>query len=155
MIRWRQFSPALFQGTARLESLNMQHPAVLIFWSHMNSQVTTLGRSQSAAMSTNKVVRNTNAAVDDAGFAALTAGLTMSLNLPHPASSLLWSATLPAVPDHQVPQQQRGIGFVFALTVHGLHIGDPQHLSVATNGTQTVMMAMAGTAAIFLGLSLM
>ena len=51
----------------------------------MNPQVTTLGRSQSAALSTNKVVKNTYMLLSmTLAFSALTAGLSMSLNLPHP-----------------------------------------------------------------------
>ncbi len=123
----------------------------------MNSQVTTLGRSQSAAMSTNKVVRNTYMLLSmTLAFAALTAGLTMSLNLPSPGFiitlvgyfGLLYLTT-------KFRNSSAGIGFVFALTgFMGYTLGPilNTYLSLP-NGTQTVMMAMGGTAAIFLGLS--
>ena len=123
----------------------------------MNSQVTTLGRSQSAAMSTNKVVRNTYMLLSmTLAFAALTAGLTMSLNLPSPGFiitlvgyfGLLYLTT-------KFRNSSAGIGFVFALTgFMGYTLGPilNTYLSLP-NGAQTVMMAMGGTAAIFLGLS--
>ncbi len=51
----------------------------------MNPQVTTIARSPSAVMSTNKVVRNTYMLLSmTLAFAALTAGASMALNLPHP-----------------------------------------------------------------------
>lgn len=123
----------------------------------MNSQVTTLGRSQSAAMSTNKVIRNTYMLLSmTLAFAALTAGLTMSLNLPSPGFiitlvgyfGLLFLTT-------KFRNSSAGIGFVFALTgFMGYTLGPMiSHYLALPNGTQTVMMAMGGTAAIFLGLS--
>ncbi|HEX5676272.1 MAG TPA: BAX inhibitor (BI)-1/YccA family protein, partial [Azonexus sp.] len=51
----------------------------------MNPQVTTISRSPSAAMSTNKVVKNTYMLLSmTLAFSALTAGLSMAMNLPHP-----------------------------------------------------------------------
>ena len=123
----------------------------------MNPQVTTLGRSQSAAMSTNKVVRNTYMLLSmTLAFAALTAGVTMSLNLPSPGFiitlvgyfGLLFLTT-------KFRDSAAGLGFVFALTgFMGYTLGPilNAYLSLP-NGSQTVMMAMGGTAAIFLGLS--
>ncbi|MDP1924152.1 MAG: Bax inhibitor-1/YccA family protein [Thiobacillus sp.] len=123
----------------------------------MNPQVTTLGRSQSAAMSTNKVVRNTYMLLSmTLAFAALTAGVTMSLNLPSPGFiitlvgyfGLLYLTT-------KFRDSAAGLGFVFALTgFMGYTLGPilNAYLSLP-NGSQTVMMAMGGTAAIFLGLS--
>ncbi|HQT32194.1 MAG TPA: Bax inhibitor-1/YccA family protein [Thiobacillus sp.] len=123
----------------------------------MNSPVTTLGRSQSAAMSTNKVIRNTYMLLSmTLAFAALTAGVTMSLNLPSPGFiitlvgyfGLLFLTT-------KFRNSSAGIGFVFALTgFMGYTLGPMiSHYLALPNGTQTVMMAMGGTAAIFLGLS--
>src|SRR3569832_2103436 len=84
----------------------------------MNPQVTTLGRSQSAAVSaTNKVVKNTYMLLAmTLAFSAATAGAAMALNLPHPGPILNAYLAMP-------------------------------------NGSQVVMMAMGGTAAIFLALS--
>ncbi|MDO9219667.1 MAG: Bax inhibitor-1/YccA family protein [Thiobacillus sp.] len=123
----------------------------------MNPQITTLGHSQSAAMSANKVIRNTYMLLSmTLAFAALTAGVTMSLNLPSPGFiitlvgyfGLLFLTT-------KFRNSSAGIGFVFALTgFMGYTLGPMiSHYLALPNGTQTVMMAMGGTAAIFLGLS--
>jgi modulator of FtsH protease len=108
-------------------------------------------------MSTNKVIRNTYMLLSmTLAFAALTAGLTMSLNLPSPGFiitlvgyfGLLFLTT-------KFRNSSAGIGFVFALTgFMGYTLGPMiSHYLALPNGTQTVMMAMGGTAAIFLGLS--
>jgi len=123
----------------------------------MNQPVTTLNRSQSAAMSTNKVVRNTYMLLSmTLAFAALTAGVSMSLNLPPFGFiitlvgyfGLLFLTT-------KFRDSGLGIAFVFALTgFMGLTLGPMiSHYLALPNGAQVVMMAMGGTAAIFLGLS--
>jgi len=123
----------------------------------MNQPVTTLERSQSAALSTNKVVRNTYMLLSmTLAFAALTAGVSMSLNLPPFGFiitlvgyfGLLFLTT-------KFRDSGLGIAFVFALTgFMGLTLGPMiSHYLALPNGTQVVMMAMGGTAAIFLGLS--
>ena len=123
----------------------------------MNPQVTTLGRSQSAAISTNKVVKNTYLLLSmTLAFSALTAGLSMAMNLPHPGMTitlvgyfgLLFLTT-------KFRDSGLGLLFVFALTgFMGYTLGPilNAYLSLP-NGSQVVMMAMGGTAAIFLGLS--
>jgi modulator of FtsH protease len=123
----------------------------------MNPQVTTLGRSQSAAMSTNKVVKNTYMLLSmTLAFAALTAGVSMSLNLPHPGLiitlvgyfGLLFLTT-------KFRDSGLGLLFVFGLTgFMGYTLGPILNAYLALpNGSQVVMMAMGGTAAIFLALS--
>ncbi|NTV86043.1 MAG: Bax inhibitor-1/YccA family protein [Burkholderiaceae bacterium] len=123
----------------------------------MNPQVTTLGRSQSAALSTNKVVKNTYLLLSmTLAFSALTAGLSMSLNLPHPGLiitlvgyfGLLFLTT-------KFRDSGLGLLFVFGLTgFMGYTLGPILNAYLALpNGSQVVMMAMGGTAAIFLGLS--
>ena len=123
----------------------------------MNPQVTTLGRSQAAVVSTNKVVRNTYMLLSmTLAFSALTAGLSMAMNLPHPGLiitlvgyfGLLFLTT-------KVRDSGLGLLFVFGLTgFMGYTLGPilNAYLSLP-NGSQVVMMAMGGTAAIFLGLS--
>lgn len=123
----------------------------------MNPQVTTIGRSQSAAISTNKVVKNTYMLLSmTLAFSALTAGLSMSLNLPHPGLiitlvgyfGLLFLTT-------KFRDSGLGLLFVFGLTgFMGYTLGPILNAYLALpNGSQVVMMAMGGTAAIFLGLS--
>jgi len=123
----------------------------------MNPQVTTISRSSSAALSTNKVVRNTYMLLSmTLAFAALTAGVSMSLNLPHPGIiitlvgyfGLLFLTT-------KFRDSGLGLLFVFGLTgFMGYTLGPILNAYLALpNGTQVVMMAMGGTAAIFLALS--
>ncbi len=124
----------------------------------MNQHVTTLGRSQSSAVSTtNKVVRNTYMLLSmTLAFAALTAGTAMALNLPHPGIiitlvgfyGLLFLTT-------KFRDSGLGIAFVFALTgFMGYTLGPilSAHLAMP-NGHETVMLALGGTGAVFLGLS--
>ncbi len=123
----------------------------------MNPQVTTLGRSTAAVSSTNKVVKNTYMLLSmTLAFAALTAGVSMSLNLPHPGLiitlvgyfGLLFLTT-------KFRDSGLGLLFVFGLTgFMGYTLGPILNAYLALpNGSQVVMMAMGGTAAIFLGLS--
>jgi modulator of FtsH protease len=89
-------------------------------------------------------------------FSALTAAISMSLNLPHPGLlltlagyfGLLFATT-------RFRDSGLGLAFVFALTgFMGYTLGPilNSYLALA-NGGQVVMTAMAGTGVIFLGLS--
>jgi modulator of FtsH protease len=89
-------------------------------------------------------------------FSALTAGLSMAMNLPHPGLiitlvgyfGLLFLTT-------KFRDSGLGLLFVFGLTgFMGYTLGPILNAYLALpNGSQVVMMAMGGTAAIFLGLS--
>ena len=124
----------------------------------MNPQVTTINRSQSAVASTNKVLRNTYMLLSmTLLFSAATAGLSMALNVPYlvslgtsiAAMILLWFV----VP--RTANSSAGIFVVFAITgLLGFGLGPMlNHYLALPNGPQVVMMAMGGTATIFLGLS--
>jgi modulator of FtsH protease len=124
----------------------------------MNPQVTPLGRSQSAALSTNKVLKNTYMLLAmTLLFSAAAAGLSMALNMPYIVSLgtsiaalvLLWFV----VP--RTANSAAGIFVVFAVTgLLGFGLGPMlNHYLALPNGPQMVMMAMGGTGAIFLGLS--
>jgi len=89
-------------------------------------------------------------------FSAVVAGISMSLNLPHPGLlltlggyfGLLFATT-------KFRNSSLGIAFVFALTgFMGYTLGPilNSYLSMS-NGAETVMMAMGATGAIFLVLS--
>jgi modulator of FtsH protease len=89
-------------------------------------------------------------------FSAVTAGISMSLNLPHPGLlltlvgyfGLLFATT-------KFRDSSLGLAFVFGLTgFMGYTLGPilNSYLAMA-NGSQVVMTAMAGTGAIFLALS--
>lgn len=123
----------------------------------MNPQVTTIDRSQTAVLTTNKVVRNTYMLLAlTLLFSAVTAGLSMAMNLPHPGIiitlvgyfGLLFLTT-------KFRNSALGLAFVFALTgFMGYTLGPILNAYLALpNGSQVVMMAMGGTAAIFLALS--
>lgn len=119
---------------------------------------TDIGRGrQTSVLATNKVIRNTYMLLSATLlFSALTAGVSMALNLPHPGLiitlvgyfGLLFLTT-------KLRNSAGGILAVFALTgFMGYTLGPIiSHYINLPNGTQTVMTAMAATGAIFLGLS--
>ena len=110
-----------------------------------------------SVLASNKMIRNTYMLLSmTLLFSALTAGLSLALRLPHPGMiitlvgyfGLLFLTT-------KLRNSGWGLLSVFALTgfmgytlgpIIGYYLGLP-------NGGQTVMMAMAGTAIIFLSLS--
>ncbi len=124
----------------------------------MNNPTTfTANRSQSATFATNKVIRNTYTLLSmTLIFSALTAGVSMTLNLPHPGLlltlagyfGLLFATT-------KFRDSSMGLVFVFALTgFMGYTLGPILNSYLAMpNGSQIVMTAMGGTGAIFLALS--
>jgi modulator of FtsH protease len=114
-------------------------------------------RTTAAAVDTNKVLRNTYALLSmTLLFSALTAGLAMTLNLPHPGLLLtlagyfgLLFATM------HFRNSSLGLVFVFALTgFMGYTLGPILNAYLAlANGGQLVMTALGATGAVFLGLS--
>lgn len=119
--------------------------------------INNYARAQTAVVSTNKVLRNTYALLSmTLLFSAMTAGVSMSLNLPHPGLlltlagyfGLLFATT-------KFRNSSLGLVFVFALTgFMGYTLGPILNTYLAmSNGGQIVMTAMAGTGVIFLGLS--
>ena len=116
-----------------------------------------LVRSETAAVGNNRVLRNTYALLSmTLLFSALTAGISMALNLPHPGLlltlagyfGLLFATT-------RFRNSGLGLVFVFALTgFMGYTLGPMLNAYLAlANGGQLVMTAMGTTGAIFLGLS--
>lgn len=110
-----------------------------------------------SVLATNKVIRNTYMLLSvTLAFAAVTAATSVALKLPHPGIlitlvgyfGLLFATT-------KLRNSGWGLVSVFALTgFMGYTLGPiVSHYLGLPNGGQTVMMAMAGTAAIFLGLS--
>ncbi|MGB5177983.1 MAG: Bax inhibitor-1/YccA family protein [Gammaproteobacteria bacterium] len=124
----------------------------------MNNPITiTASQSQTATLATNKVIRNTYTLLSmTLLFSALTAGVSMALNLPHPGLlltlggyfGLLFATT-------KFRNSSLGLAFVFALTgFMGYTLGPILNAYLALpNGSQVVMTAMGATGAIFLGLS--
>ncbi len=111
----------------------------------------------SAALATNKVIRNTYMLLSmTLVFSALTAGAAVAMKLPHPGIiitlvgyfGLLFLTT-------KFRDSGLGLAFVFALTgFMGYTLGPiVSHYLGLPNGGQIVMTAMGLTGAIFLGLS--
>jgi modulator of FtsH protease len=104
-----------------------------------------------------RVLRNTYLLLSlTLGFSALVAGVSAALKLPNPGIivtlvgyfGLLFLVT-------KYRDRGLGIGFVFALTgFMGYTLGPIiSHYLNMPHGTQTVMTALGGTAAVFLGMS--
>jgi modulator of FtsH protease len=108
-------------------------------------------------LASNKVLRNTYLLLSMTLFtSAVTAGISMALNLPHPGLILTLAGYFGLLfLTTKFRHRNLGIAFVFALTgFMGYTLGPILNAYLALpNGGQVVMMAMAGTAAIFLGLS--
>ncbi len=122
----------------------------------MNSPMTHTA-SNSHALETNKVLRNTYSLLSmTLLFSAITSGVSMMLNLPHPGLLLTlvgYFGLLFATAKFR--NSSVGLAFVFALTgFMGYTLGPilNSYLSLA-NGGEIVMTAMAGTGIIFLSLS--
>lgn len=110
-----------------------------------------------SALATNKVIRNTYLLLSlTLAFAALTAGVSAALKLPHPGILLTlggYFGLLFAV--HRLQNSAGGILAVFALTgFMGYTLGPiiSRYLGLP-NGGEIVMQAMGATAVIFTGLS--
>ena len=124
----------------------------------MNTSLTNANpRAQTSVLSTNTVIRNTYALLSmTLLFSALTAGISMALNLPHPGLlitlggyfGLLFLTT-------KFRDTAWGLACVFALTgFMGYTLGPILNAYLAmANGGQLVMTAMGATGGIFLGLS--
>jgi len=124
----------------------------------MNNPVTlTTSRNQTATLATNKVIRNTYSLLSmTLLFSALTAGVSMALNLPHPGLLLTLAGYFGLLfATAKFRNSILGLAFVFALTgFMGYTLGPILNAYLAAaNGSQLVMTAMGATGAIFLGLS--
>ncbi len=120
----------------------------------INSNINT---ATSSSISTNKVLRNTYALLSiTLLFSAMTAGITMALNLPHPGIllTLVGYFGLLFATSH-FRNSALGLVFVFALTgFMGYTLGPilNSYLSLP-NGGQMVMTALGSTGVIFIALS--
>jgi modulator of FtsH protease len=108
-------------------------------------------------VSTNKVLKNTYMLLGmTLLFSALTAGVSMAMNLPHGAAlvlSLVGFGLLFVV--HKMADSSKGLIAIFAFTgVMGASIGPMLNYYMAMpNGPALVMQALGGTALVFFGLS--
>ena len=124
----------------------------------MNNPInTSVNYNQSAALASNKVLRNTYSLLSmTLLFSGLTAGASMMLNLPHPGLLLTMVGYFGLLfLTAKFRDSGLGIAFVFALTgFMGYTLGPILNSYLALpNGGQIVMNAMGGTGAIFLALS--
>lgn len=117
----------------------------------------TIERSQQSVLATNKLLRNTYSLLAmTLVFSALTAGLSMAFNLPHPGLiitmvgyfGLLFLTT-------KLRNSVWGIVSVFALTgFMGLTLGPIVNYYLnMSGGSEIVMQALGGTGLIFFALS--
>jgi len=124
----------------------------------MNSPtINSRTNSQSNVLETNRVLRNTYSLLSmTLLFSALTASISMTLNLPHPGILLTLAGYFGLLfATAKFRNSSLGLAFVFALTgFMGYTLGPVlnSYLSLA-NGGEIVMTAMAGTGIIFLSLS--
>ncbi len=119
---------------------------------------TAVSRPETGVLAANKMLKNTYLLLSmTLLFSALTAGLSMALNLPHPGMvltlvgyfGLLFLTT-------KFSNSALGLVFIFALTgFMGLTLGPvlTMYINVFSNGHELIMMALGGTGVIFLGLS--
>ena len=118
---------------------------------------TIANESQASTFATNKVIRNTYSLLSmTLMFSALTAGASMALNLPHPGLILTLVGYFGLLfLTSKFRDTGLGLVFVFALTgFMGYTLGPILNAYMGmANGSQIVTTAMAGTGAIFLGLS--
>ncbi|MFK5986022.1 MAG: Bax inhibitor-1/YccA family protein [Pseudomonadota bacterium] len=124
----------------------------------MNNSVTiSTTQSQQTTLATNKVIRNTYTLLSvTLLFSALSAGISMALNLPHPGLLLTLGGYFALLfLTSKFKNSALGLAFVFALTgFMGYTLGPILNSYLALpNGGQIVMNAMGATGVIFLGLS--
>jgi modulator of FtsH protease len=118
----------------------------------------TLARGAQAAIGANKVLKNTYLLLAATlGFSALTAMLSMVLNMPPLTylGAVVVSMVLGIFVLPKTANSASGIGVIFAITgLLGFGLGAilTQYMALP-QGPQTVALAFGGTALIFLGLS--
>ena len=115
------------------------------------------GAQRTSVLATNKVIRNTYMLLSmTLLFAAATAGASMALGLPHPGLIITLVGYFGLLfLTSKLRNSAWGILSVFALTgFMGYTLGPiVSFYAGLPNGTETVMMALGGTGAIFVGLS--
>lgn len=120
----------------------------------------TINRTTSldTSVAVNKLIRNTYILLSlTLLFTAITAGLSMALNLPHPGLIITLVGYFGLLfLTNALRNSVWGIASIFALTgFMGLTLGPiiSAYLTIFSNGAELVMMAFGSTAVIFLGLS--
>lgn len=123
----------------------------------MNRLSETVIRTQPSVLGVNKVIRNTYILLSmTLLFSALTAGVSMVMNLPHPGLLLTMVGYFGLLfLTSKFRNSGLGLVFVFALTgFMGLTLGPIINMYLQLpNGGQVVMTALGATGTIFLALS--
>jgi modulator of FtsH protease len=123
----------------------------------MNRLANTITRTQPSVLATNKVIRNTYTLLSlTLVFSAVTAGVSMALNLPHPGLLLTLVGYFGLLfLTSRFRNSALGLAFVFALTgFMGYTLGPILNVYTSLpNGNQLVMTALGATGVIFLSLS--
>jgi modulator of FtsH protease len=124
----------------------------------MNRSYSTVAHSASSAFATNKVLRNTYILLSlTLLFSGLTAGLSMFLNMP-PMTYLISVIGGMLIAMFVLPRfanSTAGIGIVFLITgLLGFGLGPMLTMYASLpNGGNIITLSLAGTGAIFMGLS--
>jgi modulator of FtsH protease len=117
----------------------------------------TVVRSQESVLATNKMLRNTYSLLAmTLVFSAMTAGLSMAFNLPHPGMLITLVGYFGLLfLTYKLQNSVWGIASVFALTgFMGLTLGPIINAYLGLpGGEQIVMQALGGTGIIFFALS--
>lgn len=125
--------------------------------SDRNMSSTAARQLEASIIETNKVLRNTYMLLGmTLAFSALTAGVSMAINLPYSMGlvlSLVGFGLLFVV--HRMADSAKGLPAIFAFTgVLGAALGPMlNHYIALSGGPQLVMQALGGTAIVFFGLS--
>lgn len=123
----------------------------------MNNVTSVSSTSATSIVSSHKVLRNTYSLLSmTLLFSALTAGVSMAMNLPHPGIIITLVGFFGLLfATNKFRNSSLGLLFVFALTgFMGYTLGPILNSYMAlSNGGEIVMTAMAGTGIIFLSLS--
>ena len=117
----------------------------------------SLNASRSSAIEINKVLKNTYMLLSmTLAFSAVTAGLSMAMNVSHMASLGMWVVSLILLfVIHKNANKPMAIGLVFVFTgLLGASLGPTlNHYMAMANGGSLIMQALGGTALIFFALS--
>lgn len=124
----------------------------------MNKIDYSVATPSQGAIATNKVIKNTFALLSmTLLFSALTAGISMAYNWPHPGMILTLVGFFGLLfLTAKTANSAWGLLSVFALTgFMGITLGPilNMYLTMFSNGHELIMLAMGGTGVIFLGLS--
>jgi modulator of FtsH protease len=119
---------------------------------------TAVSRPEASILATNKMLKNTYLLLSmTLLFSALTAGVSMYMNLPHPGMIITLVGYFGLLfLTEKFRNSSLGLVFVFALTgFMGLTLGPilNMYLHAFSNGHELIMTALGGTGVIFLGLS--